>query len=73
MQRKLKDYFTAGVELVWYVYPKDKLVRVYTSEEDCQTLTEEDALDGGSVLPGFQLPVRELFAAGTFRRPTVSE
>lgn len=73
MQRKLKDYFSAGVELVWYVYPNDKVVRVYTSEDDCQTLTEDNSLDGGSVLPGFQLSVRELFEAGTFRRPTESE
>lgn len=73
MQRKLKDYFTAGVELVWYVSPKEKVVRVYTSEDDCQTLTEDDSLDGGSVLPGFQLSVRELFAVGTFRRPTAPE
>ncbi len=70
MTRKLKDYFTAGVELVWYVYPKEKIVRVYTSEEDCQTLTEDDSMDGGSVLPGFQLSVRQLFEAGTFQRPT---
>jgi len=28
MKRKLKEYFTAGVELVWYVYPKERVVRV---------------------------------------------
>ncbi|MBC8117787.1 MAG: Uma2 family endonuclease [Candidatus Saccharimonas sp.] len=70
MKRKLTDYFTAGVELVWYVYPKERVVRVYTSEEDCRTLTEDDSLDGGSVLPGFQLSVRQLFDAGEFQRPT---
>lgn len=70
MARKLKDYFTASVELVWYVYPKERVVRVYTSEEDFQTLTEEDTLEGSSVLPGFQLSVRQLFDAGTFQRPT---
>ncbi len=69
MKRKLKDYFAAGVELVWYVYPKERVVRVYTSEEDCQTMTEDGTLDGGSVLPGFQLSVRQLFEAGTFQRP----
>lgn len=70
MQRKLKDYFAAGVELVWYIYPIERVVRVYTSEEDCQTLTDADELDGGNVLPGFRVSVRELFDAGQLRRPT---
>jgi Uma2 family endonuclease len=70
MKRKLKDYFTAGVELVWYVYPKERVVLVYISENDCQTLTEDGFLDGGSILPGFQLSVRQLFEAATFQRPT---
>ncbi|MCX7421832.1 MAG: Uma2 family endonuclease [Planctomycetia bacterium] len=70
MKRKLKDYFAVGVELVSYVYPKERVVRVYTSEEDCQKMTEDEMLDGGSVLPGFQLSVRQLFEAGTFQRST---
>lgn len=69
MKRKLKDYFAAGVELVWYIYPIERVVRVYTSEEDCQTLTDADELDGGDVLPGFRVSVRELFDAGQLRRP----
>ncbi len=70
MKRKLKDYFAAGVELVWYLYPIERVVRVYTSEEDCVTLTDADELNGGNVLPGFQVSVRELFDAGQLRRPT---
>jgi Uma2 family endonuclease len=70
MKRKLRDYFAAGVEIVWYVYPIERVVHVYTSEEEYRTLTEDDSLDGGSVLPEFQLPVRQLFEAGEFRRPT---
>lgn len=70
MNRKLKDYFAAGVELVWYIYPIERVVRVYKSEEDCQTLTDADELDGGEVLPGFRVTVRELFDAGQLRRPT---
>lgn len=70
MKRKLKDYFAAGVKLVWYIYPIERVVRVYTSEEDYQTLADADELDGGDVLPGFRVSVRELFDAGQLRRPT---
>ena len=48
---------------MWYVDPKEQVVRVYNSEDNCRTLTEDDFLDGGSVLPGFQLSVRQLFEA----------
>ena len=62
MERKLSDYFTAGVRLVWYVYPATSEVRVYVSAEKYVTLTAQDTLDGGDVLPGFQLSLATLFA-----------
>jgi len=62
MTRKLADYFTAGVRLVWYVYPASGEVQVYTAPDKHKTLTAQDVLDGGEVLPGFQLPLSTLFA-----------
>ena len=62
MDRKLADYFVAGVRLVWYVYPATHEVRVYASPDQCVTLSVQDALDGGDVLPGFQLPLAVFFA-----------
>jgi Uma2 family endonuclease len=62
MQRKRKEYFLAGVELVWEIDPFKRTVVVYTSPDDVTTLTESDTLDGGAVLPGFSLPLKQLFA-----------
>jgi Uma2 family endonuclease len=62
MQRKLKEYFLAGVSLVWLVNPATRSVEVCTSPDERITLTEDDTLDGGDVLPGLQLPVVEVFA-----------
>jgi Uma2 family endonuclease len=62
MRRKRREYFSAGVELVWEVDPFRRIVDVYTDPEHFTTLTERDTLDGGTVLPGFALPLRELFA-----------
>ena len=61
MDRKLIDYFAAGSKLVWYLDPADRSVRVYTSSEACVRLDESQTLDGGDVLPGFRLPIREWF------------
>jgi Uma2 family endonuclease len=62
MQRKLVEYFDSGSTLVWYVDPRSRTVRVFTSPENITTLNEADTLDGGSLLPGFQLPVARIFA-----------
>ena len=69
MARKLRDYFEAGVELVWYVDPPTRSVRVYHSPETCVTLTDADTLDGENVLPGFQLSIREWFDRALRVRP----
>ncbi len=59
---KRHEYFTAGVDLVWEIDPRRRTVAVYTSETDVALLGEDDTLDGGTVLPGFSLPLRDLFA-----------
>jgi Uma2 family endonuclease len=61
MDRKLRDYFKAGVRLVWYVDPKKRTARVYTTVNRSTLLREDDYLDGGDVLPGFRLRLRDWF------------
>ncbi len=61
LDRKLRDYFDAGVLLVWYIYPAERLVHVFTSKSDCRVLTDKDTLEGGLVLPGFQHSVAKLY------------
>jgi Uma2 family endonuclease len=62
MERKLTDYFTAGVRQVWYVYPKNREIQVFHSPQDFQLLTDKQTLDGGDVLPGFSVEVKNIFA-----------
>ncbi len=62
MDRKLKEYFLAGVRLVWFVDPRARIVMVFTAPEQVRILDENQTLDGGEVLPGFTLPLAELFA-----------
>ncbi len=63
MRQKVREYFESGVRLVWLVYPKTRTIAVYEtlSEEPTKTLGESEQLDGAGVLPGFSIPIAELF------------
>jgi Uma2 family endonuclease len=62
MDRKLKDYFLSGVRLVWYVNPKTRTTTVYTAPDRSRVVHEEETLDGGDLLPGLTIPLRQVFA-----------
>jgi len=62
LERKLGEYFSAGVHLVWYVYPQTREVHVFTAVNQTFVLGEHDAMNGGDVLPGLLLPISDLFA-----------
>lgn len=61
LRRKAEKYLQYGTKLVWLVFPEDKIVEVYTPDDDVQTYGVDDTLTGGDVLPEFTLPVREIF------------
>ena len=61
VQAKLLDYLLAGTQMVWIVYPLTRTITVYHSLDQSQVLTQNDTLEGGAVLPGFSIPVAEIF------------
>jgi Uma2 family endonuclease len=60
IRKKREAYIQAGV-LLWEVYPDLPSIDVYTPGQPLRTLTLDDTLTGGDVLPDFKLSVRELF------------
>jgi Uma2 family endonuclease len=67
MTRKLREYFDAGVVLVWLIDPRKRTARVYSTVDRSTLVRADQALDGGAVLPGFVLPLSDLLDRG--RRP----
>jgi Uma2 family endonuclease len=62
MEIKRDEYFRVGVRLVWEVDPEARTVAVYTSPADVTILGQSAILDGGFVLPGYTLPLADLFS-----------
>jgi Uma2 family endonuclease len=58
---KIAEYFQAGVERVWVVFPSQEQVCVYESPTTVHILTRTDELSGDPIVPLFRLPLVELF------------
>ena len=61
VEARVEDYLEAGTPLVWVVYPTTRTVRVQRVDRTGLSVKVGGELDGEQVLPGFRLPVREIF------------
>lgn len=68
MARKRREYFKAGVRLVWEVDPETRTVAVFDTPRRSTVLDESKSLEGGEILPGFALPLANLFGEFDRRR-----
>jgi Uma2 family endonuclease len=58
---KVREYFHYGVQVVWLIAPEEQQVYVYASPTHVRILTGQDELTSDEVVPGFRLPLRQLF------------
>ena len=58
---KVAMWFEYGVHMVIVVNPRRRVVSVYRSPTQVRILTEADVLDGEDVVPGWTMPVADLF------------
>ncbi len=59
---KLIEYFEAGVQVVWHIFPASKQVYVYTSPDDVTICRGKTVCSGAPALPDFQISAADLFA-----------
>jgi Uma2 family endonuclease len=61
LDAKIREYLAAGARAVWVIDPPGRTLTVHRPDHVPVTLSEADTVDGGSAVPGFHLPVREIF------------
>lgn len=59
---KVREYFEYGVLRVWVILPDQRQMYVYESSTQVRILAAGQTLTGGDILPGFTLPLADLFA-----------
>ena len=61
VRHKVEDYLTAGVGVVWVADPLQRTVTAYRRDREPEVFGEADTLAVEDVIPGFRMPVREVF------------
>ncbi len=61
IEKKITEYFKAGVKVVWNIYPEPQLVYVYTSRKQVQICMDDDICSAAPVLPEFEVKISEIF------------
>jgi Uma2 family endonuclease len=61
VQRKVQRYLAAGTRLIWVVRPERQAVIVYAPDREPMELGIADELDGEDIVPGFRLPISQIF------------
>jgi Uma2 family endonuclease len=60
--RKIEEYLAAGSRLAWLIIPDERAAFVFHPGQPPAVLTGDAALDGEDVIPGFSVPLTELWA-----------
>ncbi len=61
VHEKLHEYVEAGVEQVWHVRPFINEILCYELIQYLKILRINNEIDGGELLPGLRIPLKQLF------------
>jgi Uma2 family endonuclease len=61
VKAKIQDYLRAGTKLIWIIRPRTQTIIIHRPHVEPRVLTLGDTLDGEDVVPGFAVPVRDIF------------
>lgn len=61
VEQKVAEWLAGGAKQVWVVSPRLKTITVYSSLTNICTLTENNTLGGGDLIPGFEIAISEIF------------
>ena len=61
LDRKINDYFRAGVRRVWVINPEQQTLRIHRAPGDLSELVGDAELSDDQLLPGFRCPLPALF------------
>ncbi|MCY3946020.1 MAG: Uma2 family endonuclease [Anaerolineaceae bacterium] len=62
LEAKAARYLQHGTSMVWLLYPRTGTLELHVAGSPPKTLRGDDLIEGGEVLPGFRVPVSDIFS-----------
>ena len=61
VNKKLIEYFNAGVKIVWHIFPDDRMIYVFTSIKNITVCMGDDICSAEAAIAGYQMSVNDIF------------
>ncbi len=61
IMERVQDFFDAGTRLMWVIDPDKRNARIFAPDRAMRIAGEDGMLDGEDVLPGFTLPLAQIW------------
>ena len=61
VSNKILEYFASGVQVVWHIFPEQKMVYVFTSPQQIKVCMGEDVCSAAAVVEGFDISADNIF------------
>ncbi|MCB0518604.1 MAG: Uma2 family endonuclease [Saprospiraceae bacterium] len=61
VKNKVREYFKAGVKILWHIFPDSETVEIYRSPEDIEVCSGDKICSAEPVVEGFKLKAKDVF------------
>ena len=61
VMNKVDEYFAAGVQVIWHIFPEQKMVHIYRSLDLIEVCRKDKICSAAPVLPDFEIKVSDIF------------
>ncbi len=61
VEEKVEDWLNAGCRAIVLVNPRRRTVNIHRSTTDMTTLTQSDTLELDDIVPGWRMPIQDIF------------
>jgi Uma2 family endonuclease len=61
VKQKVREYFAAGVKVVWHIFPNAQEIEVFTSPRRSEVFSGEEVVSAAPAIPDFSMKVEDVF------------
>lgn len=61
VKNKVDEYFSAGVKILWHIFPELEKIEIYRSADKSETFSQDNICSAEPIVEGFKIIVADVF------------